>query len=324
MKRSVLLSLLAALTLSGCTDRSASIAEPTEASQNITTQVVTYSRKYVVGMHFPGRVDSKGALIQAPVGFVFKLPAGQTAATFFRAIAGRTSQSAGAGQFFSPNSTARSYTATQNLLTKLATVSATGNTTSANGTSVTVATVTPAAWLSATQGQYKPSGRAVSDTSLMARIGYKDASGLVYFGYFSFAYKTTAIASIDTPVKRGVGAEGLQLLVAAKEALGTFISRAATVARDVLVPNVLMPTVAHAQVAAVEALAADAQFKVVNGNANGRGKRWFDSCNAFADYASGSYDALTEVPGTASRLVGASFTAFATSLVDNVTFACSL
>jgi hypothetical protein len=234
----------------------------------------------IFGAVVPGKVDSKGALVTAPVGFAFNLGTA-TPSTFFKAIADRRAATAGFGQFYCLGNTHPSYANTIKVLNKMG---ALGKLTQlASGKKV--ATVTPASWWSATGGVYKPKQTAYSTgtkfPSKAAALGYKDATGKTFTVYFTFG---TIFTSYTYP---------------------RFSS--------------------SSQVATTEAFASDSEFKVVNGNAAGRGKRWFDSCNPGADFSSGSYDALTEIPGTSSTTVGGtSFTSFSSALYDDVSAYCSL
>jgi hypothetical protein len=77
--------------------------------------------------------------------------------------------------------------------------------------------------------------------------------------------------------------------------------------------------------AASEAVTAGSEFTVKNGDATGKGKRWWDTCNPFADGGAGNYSSLSEIPGTSPTVVGgATLTSFATVLVDDSSSMCSL
>lgn len=70
--------------------------------------------------------------------------------------------------------------------------------------------------------------------------------------------------------------------------------------------------------------AGGAYYTILNGNSNGLGRRWTFTCNPFADFSSGNYNVLTEIPGTsASRVGGSSNTAYNTIFADDIDCICA-
>jgi hypothetical protein len=325
-------SLATLLVLGACADPSTSRVAPTEPSLAISAQLYDKSRKMVAAMVIPAVLDSKGNVTKAPVGLVFRL-GGSGASAFFTAIAGRTRAQATNGQFYSPPSTDKAYANTQKLLAKLASQADAVTTTTASGASVTVATVTPSTWWSATGGKPPVTaatfGKGTTPNATNAKIYYKDANGTVWPVFMTFAYKTTQIAAAPRTID---GAEGSvvpwadimhEQLLALRESAR--LARAAAVARELLVPTFLWPTVAQAQVATNEAMPADGEFKVVNGSTAGTGKRWQSTCVPGADFPSGAFDVPSEIPGMTSTVVGGkTLIAFSSVMADETYAYCSL
>jgi hypothetical protein len=311
-------SLLALPLLGACSEHSPSVLEPNEPSMAVGTYLYSPSRNVLAGVVFSAQLDSRGALAKAPVGMVFNLNSASSAATFFQGIAGRTAATARNGQFYAPPATDPSYENTKKILSKLQSLAVLDTAFTARGVAVKVARVSPSSWWSATAGKPPATastfGFGATPGAKNARLLYRDSQGRVYTAYFTFAYTTTAVASAS-------GASD----ASERRAIPWHDRLTGQVASLRTSPRFTRTAVAHAQVAVGEAVAADGEFKVVNGNAAGKGKRWSGTCVPGADYASGSYDVLSEIPGTNAKAVGGlGATSYASVLYDGDVAYCSL
>jgi len=286
MPHRVVLSLVTMLALAACGERPASVTAPADdLSLSVSASVLNPSRLVALAAFVPGTVSSTGAVTKEPVVFVFNLGT-RTPSQFFSTISGRTVKTAQNGQFYGPNANGKK------VLTRAGQVTRNGGV-----GSIRVAYTPYNSW-----GMQASRGTNFSAVaSQVATVGYRDATGRTYTMRLSLIpVKSTITASTSAPGD----AEGI------------------------MVPwrEWLLPTVAHAQVAAVEAVAASStSFVTANGNTNGLGRRWFDTCRPHADYASGLYSDLREIPGRSpSRVGGAGFVALTTAFFDDDEGFCSL
>lgn len=286
MPRPLVLPLLAVLALAACAERQADVTAPADdLSLSVTASALNPSRLVALAAYVPGTVSSTGVVTKEPVVFVFNLGT-KTPSEFFSAISRRTSKTAQNGQFYALNSNG------VKILTRAGQVTKNG----AVG-SIRVAYTPISSW-----GLQASSGTNFSaSASQVATVGYRDGTGRTFTMRLSLvSVKSTVTAAMSAPND----AEGI------------------------VVPwrDWLLPTVAHAQVAALEASIASAtSFVTRNGSTLGRGRRWFDSCRPHADYETGYYNSLNEIPGLRSTSVGgASFVSLVTALFDDTRSFCSL
>ena len=86
--------------------------------------------------------------------------------------------------------------------------------------------------------------------------------------------------------------------------------------------SVVSTTPTSSLVAIGEAFASDSDFKAINGNSSGRGRRWYGTCLPGADYPSGAYNVLSEIPGTSRSLMGSTGTSYVSYFYDDLICYC--